>query len=148
MYFLASLKQQTKQTNKLHGLNTRANYTDRATAACRRSECQLFMSFKHKKYLNIKYWATLLTDLLVTHLIHKARRIYWFIVPIASAFRTVSIWQMGMKINYTLSTAVAVTIIPESFEFNGPSKLQCLYNRYPYTQRPRENIEFSISNCN
>jgi hypothetical protein len=30
-----------KQTNKLHGLCPRANYTDRATAACRRSDCQL-----------------------------------------------------------------------------------------------------------
>jgi hypothetical protein len=30
-----------KQTNKLHGLSSRANYTDRATAACRRSDCQL-----------------------------------------------------------------------------------------------------------
>jgi hypothetical protein len=29
------------KTNKLHGLSPRANYTDRATAACRRSECQL-----------------------------------------------------------------------------------------------------------
>jgi hypothetical protein len=27
--------------NKLHGLSPRANYTDRATAACRRSNCQL-----------------------------------------------------------------------------------------------------------
>jgi hypothetical protein len=27
---------------KLHGLSPRANYTDRATAACRRSNCQLF----------------------------------------------------------------------------------------------------------
>jgi hypothetical protein len=27
---------------KLHGLSPRANYTDRATAACRRSYCQLF----------------------------------------------------------------------------------------------------------
>jgi hypothetical protein len=26
---------------KLHGLSPRANYTDRATAACRRSVCQL-----------------------------------------------------------------------------------------------------------
>jgi hypothetical protein len=26
---------------KLHGLSLRANYTDRATAACRRSDCQL-----------------------------------------------------------------------------------------------------------
>jgi hypothetical protein len=26
---------------KLHGLNSQANYTDRATAACRRSDCQL-----------------------------------------------------------------------------------------------------------
>jgi hypothetical protein len=29
------------QTNKLHGLSPRANYTDRATAVCRRSDCQL-----------------------------------------------------------------------------------------------------------
>jgi hypothetical protein len=27
---------------KLHGLNPRTNYIDRATAACRRSDCQLF----------------------------------------------------------------------------------------------------------
>jgi hypothetical protein len=27
---------------KLHGLSPRANYTDRATAACRRSDCQHF----------------------------------------------------------------------------------------------------------
>jgi hypothetical protein len=26
---------------KLHGLSPRANYTDRATAACRRSDCQI-----------------------------------------------------------------------------------------------------------
>jgi hypothetical protein len=26
---------------KLHGLSPRANYTDRATAACRRSDCKL-----------------------------------------------------------------------------------------------------------
>jgi hypothetical protein len=26
---------------KLHGLSPRANYTDRATAACQRSDCQL-----------------------------------------------------------------------------------------------------------
>jgi hypothetical protein len=31
---------QTNQTNKLHGLNPRANYSDRATAACWRSLCQ------------------------------------------------------------------------------------------------------------
>jgi hypothetical protein len=31
-----------KTKTKLHGLSPRANYTDRATAACRRSECQLF----------------------------------------------------------------------------------------------------------
>jgi hypothetical protein len=30
-----------KKRKKLHGLNPRANYTDRATAACRRGECQL-----------------------------------------------------------------------------------------------------------
>jgi hypothetical protein len=29
------------QKTKLHGLSPRANYTDRATAACRRSDCQL-----------------------------------------------------------------------------------------------------------
>jgi hypothetical protein len=28
-------------TNTLHGLSPRSNYTDRATAACRRSDCQL-----------------------------------------------------------------------------------------------------------
>jgi hypothetical protein len=31
-----------EQTNKLHGLSPRTNYTNRATAACRRSDCQLF----------------------------------------------------------------------------------------------------------
>jgi hypothetical protein len=32
----------TKKTKtKLHGLSPRANYTDRATAACRRSDCQI-----------------------------------------------------------------------------------------------------------
>jgi hypothetical protein len=30
-----------KKTTELHGLSPRANYTDRATAACRRSNCQL-----------------------------------------------------------------------------------------------------------
>jgi hypothetical protein len=30
-----------KNKNKLHGLSPRANYTDRATAACRQSDCQL-----------------------------------------------------------------------------------------------------------
>jgi hypothetical protein len=33
--------QKQKQTNELHGLNPRANYTDRATAASQRSDCQL-----------------------------------------------------------------------------------------------------------
>jgi hypothetical protein len=28
-----------KKKTKLHGLSPRANYTDRATAACRRSDC-------------------------------------------------------------------------------------------------------------
>jgi hypothetical protein len=28
---------------KLHGLSPRANYTDRATAACRGSDCQLLL---------------------------------------------------------------------------------------------------------
>jgi hypothetical protein len=31
-----------KQTNKLRGLDSRANYTNRATAACRRSQFQRF----------------------------------------------------------------------------------------------------------
>jgi hypothetical protein len=31
----------TTKKNKLHGLSPQANYTDRATAACRRSDCQL-----------------------------------------------------------------------------------------------------------
>jgi hypothetical protein len=31
-----------KLKTKLHGLNPRANYTYRATAACQRSDCQLF----------------------------------------------------------------------------------------------------------
>jgi hypothetical protein len=30
-----------KTKTKLHGLSPRANYTDRATAACRQSDCQL-----------------------------------------------------------------------------------------------------------
>jgi hypothetical protein len=30
-----------KKKTKLHGLSPRENYTDRATAACRRSDCQL-----------------------------------------------------------------------------------------------------------
>jgi hypothetical protein len=38
--YVISLSHQ-KKTNKLHGLSPRANYTDRATAACRRSDCQL-----------------------------------------------------------------------------------------------------------
>jgi hypothetical protein len=32
---------------KLHGLSPRANYTDRATAACRRSYCQLLRKECH-----------------------------------------------------------------------------------------------------
>jgi hypothetical protein len=31
----------TIKKKKLHGLSPRANYTDRATAACRQSDCQL-----------------------------------------------------------------------------------------------------------
>jgi hypothetical protein len=40
---LQSFGKALKYTNKtkLHGLNPRANYTDRATAASRRSDCQL-----------------------------------------------------------------------------------------------------------
>jgi hypothetical protein len=36
-----TLKIKTTRKTKLHGLSPRANYTDRATAACRRSDCQL-----------------------------------------------------------------------------------------------------------
>jgi hypothetical protein len=36
-----SLLTKTKLKTKLHGLSPRANYTDQATAACRRSDCQL-----------------------------------------------------------------------------------------------------------
>jgi hypothetical protein len=32
----------TKKKTKLHGLSPLANYTDRVTALCRRSDCQLF----------------------------------------------------------------------------------------------------------
>jgi hypothetical protein len=35
------LGQAKKLKTKLHGLSPQANYTDRATAACRRSDCQL-----------------------------------------------------------------------------------------------------------
>jgi hypothetical protein len=37
----SAFKGSTKLKTKLHGLSPRANYTDRATAACRRSDCQL-----------------------------------------------------------------------------------------------------------
>jgi hypothetical protein len=35
------LRTDTSIQKKLHGLSPRSNYTDRATAACRRSDCQL-----------------------------------------------------------------------------------------------------------
>jgi hypothetical protein len=38
--WFTELKTRTTK-KKLHGLSPRANYTDRATAACRRSDCQL-----------------------------------------------------------------------------------------------------------
>jgi hypothetical protein len=38
--YVQDLSKTNKQT-KLHGLSPQANYTDRATAACRRSDCQL-----------------------------------------------------------------------------------------------------------
>jgi hypothetical protein len=37
----AAVSKQNVQKKKLHGLSPRANYTDRATAASRRSGCQL-----------------------------------------------------------------------------------------------------------
>jgi hypothetical protein len=36
------LAMNSKLKTKLHGLSLRTNYTDRATAACRRSECKHF----------------------------------------------------------------------------------------------------------
>jgi hypothetical protein len=46
MYFiyvkLIYLQFEKYHKTKLHGLSPRANHTDRATAACRRSDCQLF----------------------------------------------------------------------------------------------------------
>jgi hypothetical protein len=47
---------------KLHGLSPRANYTDRATAGCRRSDCQLLRSctfrtrIKTDKTKTIRHW--------------------------------------------------------------------------------------------
>jgi hypothetical protein len=38
---LQNFPKRFKTKTKLHGLSPRANYTDRATAACRRSDCQL-----------------------------------------------------------------------------------------------------------
>jgi hypothetical protein len=40
-YACVGHKTKLKLKAKLHGLSPRANYTDRATAACRRSDCQL-----------------------------------------------------------------------------------------------------------
>jgi hypothetical protein len=39
--FFTEFAESTAKKTKLHGLSPRANYTDRATAACRRSDCQL-----------------------------------------------------------------------------------------------------------
>jgi hypothetical protein len=40
-YFFKEAINKTETIIKLYGLCPRANYTDRATAACRRSDCQL-----------------------------------------------------------------------------------------------------------
>jgi hypothetical protein len=40
-YQMDSLQELKTKETKLHGLSPRANYTDQATAACRRSDCQL-----------------------------------------------------------------------------------------------------------
>jgi hypothetical protein len=37
----SSVVELRKPRKKLHGLSPRANYTDRATSACRRNDCQL-----------------------------------------------------------------------------------------------------------
>jgi hypothetical protein len=39
---LNSLRTEEIIRKKLHGLSPQANYTNRATAACQRSQCQLF----------------------------------------------------------------------------------------------------------
>jgi hypothetical protein len=36
-----TIMKKTKTKTKLHGLSPRVNYTDRATAACQRNDCQL-----------------------------------------------------------------------------------------------------------
>jgi hypothetical protein len=40
------LRIKMKTDKELHGLSPRAKYTDRATAACRRSDCQLFLQIE------------------------------------------------------------------------------------------------------
>jgi hypothetical protein len=48
-----------KLKTKLHGLSLRANYTDRATAACRRSDCQLlYLYLTEKKCGYLNHWIT------------------------------------------------------------------------------------------
>jgi hypothetical protein len=42
LYYVCCGDVMYKKKTKLHGLSPRANYTDRATATCRRSDCQLF----------------------------------------------------------------------------------------------------------
>jgi hypothetical protein len=42
MLVLDSCVEHVIKKTKLNGLSPRANYTDRATAACRQSDCQLF----------------------------------------------------------------------------------------------------------
>jgi hypothetical protein len=42
MWTLISVPKEKLKKKKLHGLGLRANYTDRAIAACRRSDCQFF----------------------------------------------------------------------------------------------------------
>jgi hypothetical protein len=50
-WLLLGTKTKTKTETKLHGLSTQANYTDRATAACRGSECQLLQ-------IEVATWST------------------------------------------------------------------------------------------
>jgi hypothetical protein len=52
MYWLLGRDSKLSKTKtKLHGLSPRANYTDRATAACRRSYCQLLRILIYKVIL-------------------------------------------------------------------------------------------------
>jgi hypothetical protein len=72
---LVRFVQRNKKKNKLHGQSPRANYTDRATAACRWSDCQLlrikdqfraspFHSLKWIREKNSNTWGQIIFELM------------------------------------------------------------------------------------